>query len=280
MGVFRRRRRPADPDVEQPGVDGAAGDGPEVEDAERPGESVTHPPRQSAPQPPGGSAAGLPGESAPQPDPEPPAAPAVPEGPWDVAQAPQDELPRLDLGSLQVPVPPQTEVRVEVSEQGAVLAATLVRDGSAVQVNAFAAPRTQGIWAEVRAELAEQVTGSGGSVQERDGAYGVELAAVVPTQVEGQGIVLAPARYVGVDGPRWFLRALYTGPAAVDAVAAQELEQAVRGVVVSRGTEPMAVREQLPLALPQDVVEAAAADTDAPDGLELAERGPEITETR
>ena len=50
--------------------------------------------------------------------------------------------------------------------------------------------------------------------------------------------------------PRWFLRGLITGPAAEDAEAAQPLEAAFRGIVVARGTEPMPVREQLPLRLP------------------------------
>ena len=101
----------------------------------------------------------------------------------------------------------------------------------------------------------------------------------VPTEVPGQGVLLAPARFVGVDGPRWFLRGLLTGPAAVDDAAAAPLLEAMRDVAVHRGTEPMAVRDPLPLVLPADAVRSVDELTDAP-GLAMPERGPEITETR
>ncbi len=127
---------------------------------------------------------------------------------------------RIDLGGLRVPVPPDTEVRVDVSPDGKVVAATLVRGASAMQVNAFAAPRRSGIWDEVRGEIADALRQGGGKAADVEGPFGTELHAAVPTEVAGQGKVLAPARFLGVDGPRWFLRALLTGPAAVEAAAA------------------------------------------------------------
>jgi hypothetical protein len=211
---------------------------------------------------------------------------ARPQGPWDVADVPADEVQRVDLGGLRVPVPPDTEVRVDVSPEGEVVAATLVHGEASMQVNAFAAPRSEGIWDEVCEEIRSALVESGGQAEQRPGTFGTELHALVPTEVPGQGVMLAPARFLGVDGPRWFLRALLTGAGAVDAEAAAPLEAALRDVVVVRGGDPMAVRDPLPLRLPQEVVEAgAAADAeldDDPDetGLELPERGPEITETR
>jgi len=217
------------------------------------------------------------------------AAPARPDGPWDAADEPDDGAQRVDLGALRVPVPAETEVRVEVNPQGQVVAATLVRGESALQLNAFAAPRTEGIWAEVREEIATAVSEGGGRAQEVDGPFGPELRALVPTDVPGQGQSLAPARFLGVDGPRWFVRALLTGPAAADGSAAAELESALRAVVVVRGSDPMAVRDPLPLRLPPDVVaeprpegdvdaEISAADRRQAPGLPV--RGPEITELR
>ena len=210
------------------------------------------------------------------------AAPARPQGPWDAADAPEDELPRLDLGGLRVPVPPDTEVRVDVDDEGQVVAATLVQGGAAMQVNAFAAPRSEGIWGEVLEEIAGSLTSGGGTAETVEGTYGPELHARVPTQAPGGGIVMAPARFVGVDGPRWFLRALLTGPAATDAAAAAPLEQALRAVVVVRGSDPMAVRDPLPLRLPAEALAAQAPPEDGEEGdpLRLAERGPEITELR
>jgi hypothetical protein len=97
-------------------------------------------------------------------------------------------------------------------------------------------------------------------------------------------------RFVGVDGPRWFLRGVFTGPAATDAAQAATLEEVLRGVVVVRGEEAMAPRDALPLRLPREAVhaaeqaaeEAAAAEQgggkgELPDPFRL---GPEITETR
>ena len=203
-------------------------------------------------------------------------------GPWDAEDAPEDDLPRIDLGSLLVPVPDGTEVRVDVSQEGEVVAATLVQGESTMQVNVFAAPRRSGIWGEVRAEIAEALNNGGGKAEEAEGAFGPELRAQVPAEVPGQGVQLAPARFVGIDGPRWFLRALIAGPAATDPSVGAGLEGVLRDVVVQRGNEAMAVRDPLPLRLPKDVTEAAeaaAAEQEA-GGLEMPERGPEITETR
>jgi hypothetical protein len=211
-----------------------------------------------------------------------------PDGPWDAEDAPADELQRIDLGALRLPVPDGTEVRVDVGPDGEVVAATMVQGESSMQLNVFAAPKRSGIWSEVRAEIAEALKTGGGSTEQVDGSFGPELRAQVPTEVPGQGTMLAPARFLGVDGPRWFLRALVTGPAATDSAQAAGLEGALRAVVVDRGGEAMAVRDPLPLHLPKDVAEAAAAAQDAAQdaeqngagGLPMPERGPEITETR
>ena len=212
-----------------------------------------------------------------------PAVPVRPQGPWDVDDLPEDDsVQRLDLGGLRVPVPPGLEVRVDVNAEGEVVAATLVHQGSAMQVNVFAAPKRSGIWDEVRAEIAASLTGGGGQAQDVPGPHGPELFAAVPVQGGGA----TPARFIGVDGPRWFVRALLTGPAAQDRSVAAPLEQALRSVVVVRGSEAMAVRDPLPLHLPREVAEQAAAAAtadgapeDAPE-LTMPERGPEITEVR
>jgi Protein of unknown function (DUF3710) len=204
-----------------------------------------------------------------------------PQGPWDSEDAPDDDVQRIDLGSLRLPVPDGTEVRVDVSPEGEVVAATMVQGPSSMQINVFAAPKRSGIWKDVRSEIADALQQGGGSTEQVDGPLGPELRAQVPTEQPGQGTMLAPARFLGVDGPRWFLRALLTGPAATDAAAAAGLEGALRAVVVDRGGEAMAVRDPLPLHLPKDVAEQAAAAAEAGQGgLPMPERGPEITETR
>jgi hypothetical protein len=188
-------------------------------------------------------------------------------------------VPRVDIGALHVPVGDGLEMRLDVQDQ-VVVAATLVDGHSALQVHAFAAPRSSGIWAEVRREIAESLRQSGGSAEETTGPFGPELHARIPTDVPGQGRVLQSARFLGVDGPRWFLRGLLTGPASTDAVQARRLEDAFRGIVVDRGGEAMAPRDMLPLRLPREATAMEHEDGESRPTLDMLERGPEITETR
>ncbi|HUR13234.1 MAG TPA: DUF3710 domain-containing protein [Mycobacteriales bacterium] len=204
-------------------------------------------------------------------------APVRPQGPWDSEDAPPAE--RVDLGALQVAIPPQVELRLELNPEGQVMAVTLVHGESTAQLNVFAAPRSEGIWGEVRQEIADALNGGGGRASEGSGVFGTELRAVVPNEVPGQGVVPAPARFVGVDGPRWFLRALLTGPAATEDLAARPLLEALRNVVVVRGTEPMPAREPLVLTLPEEAQQPGQPQPDDPGpALTMPERGPEITE--
>jgi hypothetical protein len=207
--------------------------------------------------------------------------------PLDETEAGGDDvLPRLDLGGVRVPVLPGTEVRVEMNEAQQPIAATILHDASSLQILAFAAPRHSGIWDEVRAEIAESVRTGGGHVDEVDTGYGPELKARVRSEAEAGKVTEQALRFVGFDGPRWFVRGVFSGPAATDPKKATVLETVLTSVVVVRGTDPMAPRDPLPMRLPREVtgnVEAAAEEADAEDGrprLELPERGPEITETR
>jgi hypothetical protein len=73
-------------------------------------------------------------------------------GPFDITDAPDDELARVDLGALHVPVS-ELELRLDVSETQDVVSVTLVGANGQMQLGAFAAPRSEGIWDEVRAEI-------------------------------------------------------------------------------------------------------------------------------
>ena len=187
-------------------------------------------------------------------------------GPFDEHDAPDDELERLDLGALRIPVLPGVEVRVDVGPDQQVIAATLSYAGSEAQIGVFAAPRTAGIWDDVRKEIRGTISAQGGTAEESKGRFGRELLGRVPVQGGFQGV-----RFVGVDGPRWFLRGLFTGAAATDPAKASVLEDAVRNIVVVRGTSPMPVRDPLPLALPREVAEQA----EAAHGAHAAEPDPE-----
>jgi hypothetical protein len=196
-------------------------------------------------------------------------------GPWD-AQEGYPEAERVDLGGLLLPIGPGFEVQLRMTGDRIDVAVVLVED-SALQLQAFAAPKRSGIWDEARAELARQVAAAGGTVSEQEGPFGLELAAQEPAQ--GQG-AQQQVRYLGVDGPRWLLRAVISGRAAVDPSAAAVLEDVVRDVVVVRGDEPMPPKEPILLRLPAEARQAAEQQPAPEPEFRPFERGPEITESR
>lgn len=177
-------------------------------------------------------------------------------GPYDEQDAPQDDLPRLDLGALRVPIDAGYDVRVDLNEAQQVVSATLAAPEGTMQLGVFAAPRNEGIWDEVRAEIAQSLNAQRrNSASDAQGPFGTELRGTLPAE-NGSGTV--PVRFIGVDGPRWFLRALLAGPVATDAARAKRFEQAFRQCVVVRGTDPLPVREPVPLQLPPDIELPAA----------------------
>ena len=76
-------------------------------------------------------------------------------GPWD-AEEPFPALERVDLGSLQVPVLEGTDIQLVFAEQHG--AWVTVRHGlSELQLQAFAAPKRDSLWDDVRAEIAAEI---------------------------------------------------------------------------------------------------------------------------
>jgi hypothetical protein len=142
-----------------------------------------------------------------------------------------------------------------------VIAANLAgRDGH-MQLGVFAAPRNEGIWDEVRAEIVSSMNAQRGTPRERaDGPFGAEVQGKLPDP----GGAMVPVRFIGVDGPRWFLRAMIVGAAATDATKGERFERALRDVVVVRGNEPYPAREPVALRLPKEILEQQA--TQQPTG--------------
>ena len=224
-------------------------------------------------------------ESGYEPDEQVPAGRAAGEGsgPWDGAASYPDRE-RIDFGSLLVPAYEGIRVEVEVAD-GMGVCVTILRDDSVLQLMAFAAPKTSGLWDEVRQEFAAEVAKAGGDSQEADGPFGIELhARVVPVgEDHGRG-QLEPIRFLGVDGPRWFLRGMIRGPAARRPDLARPFEELFADVVVVRGDHPAPPGDLLEIRLPEDMRQALAdqfaEETAGQDLPNPFERGPEITETR
>jgi hypothetical protein len=193
-------------------------------------------------------------------------------GPWDETEFAWDETERLDLGSLLITAIPGIDVQVQVDEStGAVALVTLATADSGVQLQVFAAPKSGGLWDEARPQIIASINESSGLVEENVGAFGPEIWAQIPNEL-GMQVV----RFVGIEGPRWFLRAAFVGEAARPSDAAVFMENAVRGLIIVRGNEALPVGTPLVLTLPvmeeEPVPEAAV--------LLPPERGPEITEIR
>jgi hypothetical protein len=172
-------------------------------------------------------------------------------GPLDETEA-NPVRPYVDLGGVKVLPREGLHLRLEVEEGSKrVVAVGLDFEDSTLQVQPFAAPRSTGLWHEIRAQIAEQIERQGGTVEELDGPFGLELRAVVPVVEGGVGGGSRPARFIGVDGPRWFLRGVIAGKAAEQPESAAEIEELFRSVVVVRGTTPMPPRDLIPLHMPK-----------------------------
>lgn len=213
------------------------------------------------------------------------AAPAL-TGPLDRGSV-DDDTDYLNLGSIWLRGQQDMELRLEVNEQEQqIVGVTAVIGESAVQLQAFAAPRTEGVWVEIRNEIAKSITDAGGTAEVQTGDFGEELLTRMPQNGPDGRTVFMPARFVGVDGPRWFLRAVVSGRAAIEPAAADAVHEVIRTAVIDRGDEAMPPRELLPLRLPEAQQADADAGEDQPEGatkvedLHPFERGPEITEVR
>ncbi len=174
----------------------------------------------------------------------------VVDGPFDVSQRPDAEN-RLDCGALSLPAV-SMELRFDVEQDTRrVVGVTCGFGDSKVQIQVFAAPRSAGIWDDIRGEIMAAIQQAGGSVTEHHGTMGTELHTRLPSRTPNGETVYQPARFVGVNGPKWFLRAVIHGPAAVNEEQAAAMLAFVRQIIVDRGDEPRPPRELLALTPPK-----------------------------
>ncbi len=199
---------------------------------------------------------------APDPTPEPEAAaeveadeagsPTRTGGPFDVSEVDLEGSTRVDLGSLLITPTEGREVRVQVDEVTKAVQAVMVAgpDG-ALELRAFAAPRNGDLWSEVRPQISADIEGRGGTVAEREGRFGTELVCERPVQQPDGKTARQASRVLGVNGPRWFLRATLMGAASAPEASAS-WEDMLALVVVRRGDHAMPVADPLPIVLPTD----------------------------
>lgn len=175
------------------------------------------------------------------------------DGPRDIAETDVTAETEgwVDLTSLLVTGHPGLELRMQVDERSGEVAAVLfVGQDGAVEVRPFAAPRTTSMWEDVRRQIASETSRRGGTATEGPGPFGTELRVLMPVTTEDGRTGQQPSRVLGIDGPRWFLRATLMGRPAVEVEAAEPYLAAVRSLVVVRGNVAMAPGDALPITVP------------------------------
>ncbi len=171
-------------------------------------------------------------------------------GPLDEGEA-NAVRPYVDFGGVKIVPRADLQLRLEVEEGSQrVVAVSLDYAGSTLQVQPFAAPRNAGLWHEIREQIIDQIHKQGGTTRVVTGTFGLEVQAQIPIVTAGAAQSSRLARFIGVDGPRWFLRGVIAGDAIVNADAAARVEELYRSIVVVRGTTPMPPRDLIPLHMP------------------------------
>ncbi len=176
-------------------------------------------------------------------------------GPLDLSEI-QGVRPYVDFGSMRIPSRDNVQMRLEVEEATQrIVAISMDYQGSSLQLQAFAAPKNEGIWHEIRSQMKQSIVNQGGETEERVGSFGPELIAKIPLVDEsGNKTGHRLARFIGVDGPKWFLRGGVGGAALNDARAAADIDDLFRSVVVVREDVPLPPKDLLPLTIPGGTV--------------------------
>lgn len=191
----------------------------------------------------------------------------VDHGPWDSEDEDAvDYDDYLDIGSLLLPFLQGSQLRLKSNgKTGEILGATVTYGSSSLELEAFAAPKSLGLWEEIRADIHKANPKS----KEVDGVFGRELT--LPVEVRGKNLM---TRVVGIDGPRWMLRGIFSGPAATEGKEKDLLDQYLAALVVVRGDEPLAPRDLIPMHAPATPEQGEDEDEKSKDTIPDKPEGP------
>jgi len=173
------------------------------------------------------------------------------DGPFDIDDFDDPStatLGRLDLGSVLIPMPEAGQVQVELSEMGIPSAVWVVTPNGRFTIAAYAAPKTSGLWREVATELADSLRKDVPKVSIEDGPWGREVVGVSKAE---QDQLAGVVRFIGIDGYRWMIRCVVSGPQDKVVALAAEARDALADTVVRRGETPLPVRTPLQVQLPE-----------------------------
>ena len=156
----------------------------------------------------------------------------------------------LDFGAYAFVPPVNTQLQIESSEEQN-LVVHVLSGQSNITIDAYAAPKTGGQWRFVASELADGLRNQGAKVSIQDGPLGREVIGSAAESV---------IRFIGVDGPRWMLRAVIVSSPAEAEQSAEIARTMLSHTVVRRGTNPMPARTPIPLVLPMEILEQIQAE--------------------
>lgn len=188
------------------------------------------------------------------------------DGPWDSSEKDVTGDPAyLDFGALLVRGRPGFNLQLPTdNDQGTIGSVVLVTEDSGLEVRAFADARSGGLWEDVAADLVVETEKLDGQAHSVPGPFGTELHIRVPmTTSEGEE-AFQPSRIVGIEGPRWMLRATFLGRDALEPNDDGLLMQALRDIVVVRGDGPRAPRDPLLLTVGEDLDVVETRDAPQP----------------
>lgn len=207
----------------------------------------------------------------------PSAKPPRPNGPWDVEELddrPAHVAPRLDLGGVRIRPPAGFKVQIQVDQKTQrSTSVTLVGDQGALALVVVAAAKSKPQWPVTMRALQSDADRRGGTVAEGNGPWGPVLRITIPVTLPDGKQGVQPSIALGIDGPRWMLRATILGKAALDQEQMNKMMAIVQDTVVVRGEEPMAPGEVVPLVPPPRP--ESAVDVDTPDTVQ--DQGPSAT---
>lgn len=152
----------------------------------------------------------------------------------------------IDLGAMAIGVPKGRDLNVALDPNGQP-EFHVVTQVSRVIPRAFAAPKSAGQWRTMVGSMREQLEEQGADVTVVDGPWGRELVAEMPGAV---------FRAIGVDGNRWTAEVRVMATPELAEQAAVEGREVFEHLLINRGDEPMPVKEQLPLTIPDEIQQA------------------------
>lgn len=183
-------------------------------------------------------------------------------GPWDSSEKDVgDDSAYLDFGSLLIRGRPGFNLQMPADDdQGTIGSIVLVTEESGLELRAFADARSGGLWDAVRSDLVEEAERLDGEADQVDGPFGTELHVKVPVTTPDGEEGFQPTRIIGIEGPRWMLRATFLGQEALEPDDDSLLMKALHDVVVVRGDEPRAPRDALLISIEEDLEPVADSD--------------------